>query len=107
MTQSHVVCILCLPDKYPKDLAPRIQSATVLEDMASMEISDLSEVMEAEEVSSNTKMNVLMKGGGRIQANGEDMAVKWEGDIHKPEGEDQEEPILGCFGLPSPWTKRG
>lgn len=71
MTQSHVVCILCLPDKYPEDLAPRIQSATVLEDMASMEISDLSEVMEAEEVSSNTKMNVLMKGGDRIQAHGE------------------------------------
>lgn len=36
-----------------------------------MEISDLSEVMEAEEVSSNTKMNVLMKGGDRIQAHDE------------------------------------
>lgn len=63
--------------------------------------------MEAEEGSSNTKTKVLMKGGGRIQAHSEDTGVKWEEDIHKPGGEDQEEPILGCFGLPASWTKRG
>lgn len=28
--------------------------------------------------------------------------MKWEEDIHKPGGEDQEEPILGCFGLQPP-----
>lgn len=54
---------LWLPDKYPKTLVPRILNVAILRDVASMEISDLNEVMEAGEVSGNIKTYVLMKRG--------------------------------------------